>query len=66
MQLIEGYTVEQFIEAMHYKPESRRLDSRMDPFHWILPLALYVHLRSTQPLTEIVPWISPMGKATGA
>jgi hypothetical protein len=49
------YVVAQFVEALRYKqPEGRWFDSRW--FHWDFSIEL------TQPLTESVPGIFPVGK----
>ena len=49
------YAMAQLDEALHYKPEGRRFDSRWGNgiFHRLDPSGLTMALGSTQPLTEI-------------
>jgi hypothetical protein len=46
-----GAVVAQLVEALQYKPEGRRFDSRW--FHWHNPFGRTMSLGSTQPLTEM-------------
>jgi hypothetical protein len=65
--LIVGYAVAQLVEALCYKSEGRGFDSRC--CHWHNPSSRKLHLRFTQPLTEIstrnISWVGGEVKAAG-
>jgi len=64
-----GHAVVQLIEALCYKLECRRFESRWchSSFHWLNPSSCTTDLRMTHPLTEMsAVGISKVVKVAGA